>query len=128
MSIQSLAVGDRVTQKIILLVHKERSLVDLAVQLRAMVVEGASMKAAQEWAKMIWMPHITLLYADAEVGEIERSQAKEIVRESGIALQEEGADTRNLEEIPWSKAKILWVDTRKGIKDWTIIAERPLPV
>ena len=127
-SIQSLAVGDRVTQKIILLVHKERSLIDLAVQLRAMAVEGGSMKAAQEWAKTIWMPHITLLYADAELGEIERSQAKQIVQESGIGLQEEGADPKNLEGIPWSRAKVLWVDTRKGIQDWTIIAERPLPI
>ena len=127
-SIQSLAVGDRVTQKITLLVQKEPSLVDLAVQIRAMVVEGGSMKAAQEWAKTIWMPHISLLYADAEIGEIERSQAKEIVQEIGIALQEEGADPRNTEEIPWTGAKVLWVDTRKDIQDWTIIAERPLPI
>ena len=127
-TIQSLAVGARVTQKIILLVHKERSLVDLAVQLRAMVVEGGSMKTAQDWAKIIWMPHISLLYADAELGEVERSQAKQIVQENGIALQEERANPSNLEGIPWSGAKILWVDTRKGFPDWTVIAERPLPI
>lgn len=135
---QTVDVGQRVTQKIRLGVLREEggggSLIDLAVQLRASAVEGGNVKAAAKWAESVWMPHVSLLYADISVGEEQRLQVIKAVKESGIWLydDEDDEDERNDDDdkvsitAQWNGGRILWVDTRGDIPAWTVLGERDL--
>ena len=118
-------VGERSTQKIILLVKKKGSLVDLAIQIRAKAIEDGSIEVAHDWARTSWMPHISLLYADANLDESERERAEKIVKEMGMLSHEGRLDE---EGAPWIGARVLWVDTRQEIRNWTVIGERSLLV
>ena len=123
---KSLEIGDRITQKIILPINKEGSLVDLAVQLRATAVEGGNTKAAQSWAAATWTPHVSLLYADADLGHRERSEARVLVEQEGIQLSELGEDFVQAPSTDWRRARILWVDTRGSIADWKVLGEKEI--
>ena len=126
-SLQTLEVGDRVTQKISLRIIKEDTLVDLAVQLRAVAVEDGNLEAAKTWATTIWTPHISLLYADTRLGDNERLEAEKLVRENGIRFHDqEGCSEAS--PLVWRGSRILWVDTRGDIENWKILGERDLVI
>lgn len=125
---QTLDIGARVTKKLTLRVAKEGSLVDLAIQLRVMAVEGGSRKAAEEWAKTTWAPHVSLLYADTNIEEDERLEAMKAVKDNGIHLEKNGEEPTEPTYAGWEGGKILWVDTRGEIGGWTILGKRDVKV
>ena len=124
---QAVDVGEQVTRKLTLRVVKERSLVDLAVQIRTMAVEGGSREAAEEWAKTTWTPHVSLLYADTNIEEDKRLEAMNAVNENGIRL-EDGEEPTEPACTGWEGGKVLWVDTRGDIGGWRILSKKDVEV
>lgn len=123
---QALDVGERVTQKIVLRAAKERSLIDPTIQLRAIVVEGGNVKAAEEWTRTTWMPHVSLLYANKNVTEDERLQAMKLINENGVHFDGDKDELKDPACAQWKGGRILWVDTRGEITSWRVLGERDL--
>jgi Cyclic phosphodiesterase-like protein len=125
---ESLDVGERITRKLTIRVAKELTLVDLAIQLRAMAVEGGSREAAEKWVKTTWAPHISLLYADTNIGEEKRLEVIKTVSENGIRIEANGEVPMEPACDGWEGGKIVWADTRGEIGGWRILGTRDLEV
>ena len=125
---QSLEIGDRITQKVTLRVAKTQSLMDMATQLRAFAVECDNVDAAQQWARTTWMPHVSLLYADTQIGENERLGIGKIIREYEVPLDEHPKESIEPTNASWTGAQVWWVDTRGEIANWKILGKRDLKI
>ena len=126
--IQVLDIGDIVVQKCTLRVAKEGSLMDLAVRIRAAAAEGDDQEAAKKWAAITYRPHVSMLYADVQLGDEEASKARQLVRKSGIQIPEPGEDAEPSSSGRWEGGRVIWVDTRGEIADWKVLGERDLTV
>jgi Cyclic phosphodiesterase-like protein len=124
----SLDVGERITRKLTLRVAKESTLVDLAIQLRAKAVGGGSREAAENWVKTTWAPHVSLLYADTDIGEEKRLEVMKTVIENGIRIEVDGEGPMEPACAQWEGGKLVWVDTRGEIGGWRILGKRDLEI
>ena len=124
---KSLDVGTPFFRKLTLSAMKD-PLYEVAFQIRTAAVLNGDIDAAKHWAEEEYAPHVSLLYADLEIGEI---KCKEILRNlevAGIKLNMKGAPDANDSEgfDGWTGGRIVLVSTWKKLEKWAVIAERVL--
>lgn len=125
--LESLAVGAQYFKKLTLDVNKG-PLETFGAHVRSVTVENGDMAAATSWAKEIWAPHVSLMYADIEVSARKRQEILQVVIEAGIALEEKHElledGTRNYSG--WNGGRIALVETWKELRDWKVVASRAI--
>ena len=124
---QSLDVGEIFFKKLTLSALIE-PLHDVATQIRAAANEGGDARAAERWARDVYAPHVSLLYADLDVQEETRLAILKSLDEAGIELEAEGRlhDKKRAGFDGWTSGSIILVPTWKDLKEWSPIAERAL--
>lgn len=123
----SLDVGEPFFRKLTLQVRKHH-LYDLPTQIRAAAVERGDAVAAELWAAEDYTPHVSLLYADLNIGEGKRQDILQDLDKAEISLRDEGAfqGKENEGYNGWIGGRILLVSTWKVLEKWAVIAERDL--
>lgn len=126
-SLQALDIGQSFFRKLTLSTKKSL-LQGLAIQVRAAAVENGDVEAAEHWLDEKYAPHVSLLYAEIEINEIQRREVLDDLVEAGIRLETEGLlGGREREGLNgWDGGRIVLVPTWKELKDWTVIAEKAL--
>ena len=124
---QSLDVGDIFFKKLTLSALLE-PLHDVATQMRAAANEGGDALAAERWARDVYAPHVSLLYADLSVHEGTRLAILKSLAEAGIQLEAESGlhEKKQAGFDGWTGGSIILVPTWKDVGDWSPIAERVL--
>ncbi|KAF1356744.1 2',3'-cyclic-nucleotide 3'-phosphodiesterase [Delphinella strobiligena] len=122
-SLEILEPGEPFFKKLTVRTGKSLQLLQLAVFCRAEAVYGSDSEKALEWAHDEYLPHLSLMYADLPVCEVQSGIAavKHDFQKAMRALQ---ADDRGLVAKGGS---LVLVDTSKPINEWVIIAERDIP-
>ena len=126
---ESIEEAQRLTKKLSIHVAKSDSLVDLAIQMRMAVVEKGDADAARRWVLEEWVPHVSLLYADTEVGEEKRREITRKLKEAGVIMEKYGGEVEGdgcQRCDGWVGGSLLWMDTRGEIEEWTVIEERKI--
>ena len=127
MKFQSLDVGEIFFKKLTLSALME-PLHDVATQIRAAANEGGDAVAAERWARDVYAPHVSLLYADLSVHEGTRLAILNSLDEAGIQLEADGGlhGKKQASFDGWTGGSIVLVPTWKDVEDWSPIAERAL--
>ena len=124
-TLRSLDVGEPFFKKLTLGAAKD-PLQDIASQVRAAAVEDGNATAARRWAIEDYSPHISLLYANVEIGEEKRQEILQILGQAGIGLEAEKASPSGKPFEGWRGGRIVLVSTWKELEDWAVLAERQL--
>ena len=126
-NLQSLDIGQQYFKKLTLS-SKKAPLQDLAVQARAAAVEDGDEVAATQWFGENYAPHVSLLYADVDIGETKRREVLDDLIQAGIRLETEGLLGGKEREghNGWDGGRMVLVETWKELKDWAIVAERTI--
>ena len=124
---QSLDVGDIFFKKLTLSAQME-PLHDVATQIRAAANEGGDALAAERWARDVYAPHVSLLYADLCIREETRLAILKFLDEAGIELEAKNGlhDKKQAGSDGWTGGSIVLVPTWMDVGDWSPIAERVL--
>lgn len=124
-NLQSLDIGQPFFKKLTLS-SKKAPLQELAVQARAAAVEDGDEGAAMEWFGEKYAPHVSLLYADIEIGESKRREVLDDLIQAGVRLETEGLLGGREREghDGWDGGRMVLVETWKELKDWETVAER----
>lgn len=128
-NLQSLDVSQQFFKKLTLS-SKKAPLQELAVQARAAAVEGGDDVAAMQWFGENYAPHVSLLYADIDIGESRRREVLDDLIEAGVRLETEGLLGGREREghDGWDGGQMVLVETWRELKDWTIVAERTISI
>lgn len=120
--LEELEPGEPFFKKVTLRAKKDANLLKLASKCREQGVL-VSESDAKAWAENEYLPHLSLLYGDIPLSDVEK-------KISSIELQL-GFEFGSLFDCCGGTlamgAKLVLVDISKEIKDWTVIAERHLP-
>lgn len=124
---ESLDVATQYFKKITLSV-KKGPVETIGASVRSNAVENGDMLAAASWAKGIWAPHVSLMYADIEVSSKKHKEILQLVIEAGILI---GNENTLFEDGKggyhgWHGGQIALVETWKDLRDWEIVASRVL--
>ena len=122
---QSLDVGEAFFKKLTLSAARG-PLYEIATQIRAAAVANGDAEAAEQWARDVYAPHVSLLYAELSIGEEKRMEVLHELEQAGVKLETEGTFREEKGMNGWTGGRIVLVSTWKDLRGWSVVAERLL--